>query len=121
LYIGSDSKHALTAAVNLSNVYKSIGDVKLAEELLLSCLQKSQLTHGDMSTLTATIMNNLGLLLKKDSTRIHQAQHYYEEALKIRSYSLGSQHPDTVISMNNLAELYLSMGQEKVIYYTVIC
>lgn len=87
--------------------------MKVAEELLLEALSSARSVHGEMSSLTATILNNLGVLLKQDPSRISAAREYYEEALRIRSYTLGNQHPDTIVSMNNLAELHLALGQEK--------
>ena len=111
--LGKDKKETLTAAVNLSNVYKSTGDLKIAEDLLFEALESARNVHGEMSSLTATILNNLGVLLKRDSSRLLKAKEFYEDALRIRSYTLGNQHPDTIISMNNLAELHLAMGNEK--------
>lgn len=111
--LGKDKKETLTAAVNLSNVYKSTGDLKIAEDLLVEALESARTVHGEMSSLTATILNNLGVLLKRDSSRLLKAKEYYEDALRIRSYTLGNEHPDTIISMNNLAELHLAMGNEK--------
>lgn len=111
--LGKDKKETLTAAVNLSNVYKSTGDLKIAEDLLVEALESARTVHGEMSSLTATILNNLGVLIKRDSSRLLKAKEYYEDALRIRSYTLGNQHPDTIISMNNLAELHLAMGNEK--------
>jgi tetratricopeptide (TPR) repeat protein len=110
---GHESKPAITAAISLSSVYKIMGDDVKAENILQSSLETARTVHGDMSSLTATILNNIGILLKKSSDRQAQALIYYEEALKIRTYTLGNQHPDTIISMNNLAELYISMGREK--------
>ena len=111
--LGKDKKETLTAAVNLSNVYKSTGDLKIAEDLLVEALESARTVHGEMSSLTATILNNLGVLIKRDSSRLLKAKEFYEDALRIRSYTLGNQHPDTIISMNNLAELHLAMGNEK--------
>ena len=111
--LGKDKKETLTAAVNLSNVYKSMGEIQVAEDLLLEALSSARSEHGEMSSLTATVLNNLGVLLKKDSKRMSTAKEYYQEALRIRSYTLGNQHPDTIVSMNNLAELHIAMGQEK--------
>ena len=90
-----------------------MGQTKAAEDLLLEALSSARTVHGELSSLTATILNNLGVLLKQDPTRIYTAKEYYEEALRIRSYTLGNQHPDTIVSMNNLAELHLALGQEK--------
>jgi tetratricopeptide (TPR) repeat protein len=108
--VGPESKEALTAAINLSNVLKNIKKVQAAEDLLQESLVISKRVHGETSSLTATILNNIGIILKNDPIRQTEARSFYEEALRIRSYSLGNNHPDTVVSMNNLAELYLSLG-----------
>ena len=39
-----------------------------------------------------------------------QALPLYQRALKIREKALGPEHPDTSVSLNNLAMLYHSMG-----------
>ena len=113
MYVGNESKEALNAAVNLSNVFKAMGSFKEAEDILLSSLDLARLHHGERSSLTATILNNLGLLLKQDEKRLRKARGYYEEALRIREDSLGIQHPDTIISMNNMAELHIALGEEE--------
>lgn len=110
MLIGPESKEALTAAINLSTVLRNVGDARGAEALLVEALETARRVHGDTSSLTATVLNNLGVLLKREPSRRGQALECYEEALRIRSYSLGSSHPDTIISMNNLAELHISLG-----------
>jgi tetratricopeptide (TPR) repeat protein len=41
----------------------------------------------------------------------NEAERCHESALEISRSELGDRHPDTALSMNNLAELYRSMGQ----------
>ena len=40
-----------------------------------------------------------------------KAEPLYQEALRIRQKVLGSEHPDTALSLNNLAVLYQEMGE----------
>ena len=40
-----------------------------------------------------------------------KAEPLYEEALEIRRKVLGREHPDTAISLNNLASLYQADGR----------
>ena len=60
--------------------------------------------------MTATASNNLGMLLKTTS-RYEEALGHYEESLRTRVNVLGDGHPDTIISMNNMAELLIASGQ----------
>ena len=81
------------------------------EESLKRCLDTSISQFGAEDALTATILSNYGLFLK-DQSRFDEAQKVYESALDVRSATLGDTHPDTIVSMHNLAECLLSMGQE---------
>jgi hypothetical protein len=56
-------------------------------------------------------LNNLGLV-QKELKRYPEAEASYSEALMIRSSSLGDLHPDTIVSMHNLAELHIAQGEE---------
>ena len=40
-----------------------------------------------------------------------KAEPLYQEALRIRQKVLGPEHPDTAISLNNLAVLYQDIGE----------
>ena len=79
------------------------------------------------------MINNVGMLLKGEtmfemkqnegtdksheyneySPRLVEAEKCYREALSIRSQTLGDPHPDTIVSMHNLAELLLVMGKQQ--------
>ena len=60
--------------------------------------------------ITATTLNNLGYLLKENK-RYSESKLYYTEAMKIRVDTLGETHPDSIVSMNNLAECLLAEGK----------
>ena len=47
------------------------------------------------------------------SPRLVEAERCYREALHIRSQTLGDPHPDTIVSMHNLAELLLVLGKQQ--------
>ena len=49
-------------------------------------------------------INNLAILLS-DQGRLGEAEPQYLEALAARRETLGDRHPDTLGSINNLAEL----------------
>ena len=79
------------------------------------------------------MINNVGMLLKGETMfemkqnegtdktheyneynpRLVDAEKCYREALSIRSQTLGDPHPDTIVSMHNLAELLLVMGKQQ--------
>jgi tetratricopeptide (TPR) repeat protein len=54
--------------------------------------------------LTATVLNNLALLLENQGD-LAAARPLYERALAIREKALGPEHPETATGLNNLASL----------------
>jgi CHAT domain-containing protein len=53
-------------------------------------------------------------LLGRDASDAHddrKALEYYSRALEIRERTLGADHPDTALTRNNLAAVYLKLGQ----------
>ena len=114
------SKDALSASMNLAMVWrlkefnrssdKGKGRDECISELR-SLVLLSKETHGDMDSLTAVILSNLGLALKESgSSCFEEARAVYTDALHVRSSTLGDSHPDTIISMHNLAELLQVMS-----------
>ncbi len=65
-----------------------------------------------MDLLTATCLNNLGYVLKLQ-VQNDQSKLMYEEALDIRTSILGTKHPETIVSMHNLAELLIASGENE--------
>ena len=58
------------------------------------------------------MLNNLGLVLKSQNN-FRGALDAYLTALESRKNLLGEAHTDTIVSMHNLAECYLAMGNEE--------
>jgi tetratricopeptide (TPR) repeat protein len=77
------------------------------ERLLPQALACAQ--HIEHSQLTfpqaARLLNDTAYYLKVQS-RYPEAEPLYKRALAIREQQLGLEHPDTALSLNNLAELY---------------
>lgn len=65
-----------------------------------------------MDLLTATCLNNLGYVLKSQAKN-DESKLMYEEALDIRTSILGTKHPETIVSMHNLAELLIVTGDNE--------
>ena len=106
---GPSHKDTLTARHNLAALFRLTGREKQAETLLREALATARASHGSMDAITAQALNALGLLLKSSQvpSRRAEARRLYEEALNIRSSTLGDAHPDTIVSMVNLAELLM--------------
>jgi tetratricopeptide (TPR) repeat protein len=115
---GTKSRESISTAMNLAMLWRVMDPkqaemkAKESEESLQLCVEISTSEFGAADALTATILSNYGLFLK-DQSRFADAQKVYEKALDTRSATLGDTHPDTIVSMHNLAECHLSMGQEE--------
>jgi tetratricopeptide (TPR) repeat protein len=60
----------------------------------------------------ARLLNQTGYYLVEHA-QYEQAESLYQRALAIREQALGPNHPDTAVSLNNLAGLYDSQGNYK--------
>ena len=61
----------------------------------------------------ARLINNVGCYLYQRA-QYAEAEPLYEQALEIREATVGSQDPDTAISLNNLGALYRNQGKYEV-------
>jgi Tfp pilus assembly protein PilF len=68
--------------------------------------------HGENHPSIADIMNNLGMLLKKEG-KYKEALNYYKEALKIWKHYHGEQHPSIGICLTNMGDIYRKVDQNK--------
>lgn len=82
-----------------------------ALRLIRESISMLQEWYGEGSThpVLATAINNLGYH-HKVCGELDLAFEPYSEALGMRMQALGEKHPDTIASMNNLAELHLARG-----------
>jgi len=107
-----NSRDAISAAMNLAMVHRLRGGADGVEKGaagLQEVLTIARRVCGQHDSLTAMILSNLGILLK-GAGKHAEAKEAYSEALDIRSKTLGDAHPDTIISMHNLAELFIVLG-----------
>jgi len=124
--LGTSHKDTISTTINLAALLRQTKRTPRAEEMLREALATARLAHGDFSSVTASCLNALGLLLKQGGVAVgeggegqsvkpalssvarrREARRLYEEALHARSATLGDAHPDTNVSMHNLAELLL--------------
>jgi CHAT domain-containing protein/tetratricopeptide (TPR) repeat protein len=94
-----------TQAVELFGQGKYPEAIALAEDALAVYRRILGEEHSE----TATLMNNLGVMLTK-SGDYSAALGYLEDAARIRRKVLGAAHPDTASSLNNLGSLQQAMG-----------
>lgn len=121
---GDGCNHAISAANHLSVVYTLQGRIDEAEALSRRVVTTSTDVHGETAVITANSLNNLALVLKRaavpldvdDSKRqvlLDEAVVCYSRALDAKSEELGREHPDTIVTMHNLAEALLAAGREE--------
>ncbi len=104
-------KHATTARIhnNLGALLDMEGFVRSAEKHYQKALDlKRELGEGPVSL--AATLSNLGEVSRRQE-RLDKATEYFSQALKLREKSLGPEHPDTLISRQNLAVIQMSLGQ----------
>jgi CHAT domain-containing protein len=99
----------------LSEVYNQIGlanwglgNIEKAKIYLLKALNIRELKFGKNHIYTASIYNNLGLILTND---IDLQTQYYNIFIKAYLQKYGSKHPSVAIGYNNLALLALKNNQ----------
>lgn len=94
-----------------------------AVELARGLVTTAVAAHGEGDVVSANCRNNLALVVKRTALHpatpegdkqslLEEAVAVYRQALAAKSAKLGADHPDTIVTMHNLAEALLSAGQE---------
>lgn len=112
---GENSKEVFESQILYASILRMKGKVEDAEFQLKATLGscRKQFDKNDTDSLvTATVINNLGHLLKQQQ-KYEEALPLYEEALSLRKAFLNDKHPDTIVTKHNLAELLLAMGRDE--------
>jgi len=71
---------------------------------------KIAMAHGEENMAASAILNSMGMLYKKQA-KMERASDSYHRSLKIRTELLGEDHPDSLATRHNLAELYIAWGK----------
>lgn len=108
----TELREIISSKNHLGLVYQLSKRAKLAETILRETLEETRIKYSSMDLLTATCLNNLGYVLKLQ-IRNDESKLMYEEALDIRTSILGTKHPETIVSMHNLAELLITSGENE--------
>ncbi|CAE7273498.1 klc-2 [Symbiodinium natans] len=121
---GDTDMDTLACMHELASRLQARGQHDEAEQLNRECLTERRSKLGDQHPHTLISINNLAGLLEVDApcgsehalhsparSRLEEAEPLYREALEARRSKLGDQHPDTLISINNLAALLEARGR----------
>lgn len=108
---GPDDPRLAVDLNNLGEVYRRMGRLDRASELLRRAIRLDEAAGGRGPAL-ATSLNNLGLVLRAQG-RLDAAADLYRRAVALLENSLGPDHPDTARALNNLAQLELESGDPR--------
>ncbi len=89
--------------------HAALGAYEPARTLLLQGLELTEAVHPPHHPMTATVLNNLALLLR-DIGELAQARPLHERALAIREAVFGPEGPEVAVSLNNLANVLMEEG-----------
>jgi Tfp pilus assembly protein PilF len=109
--LGPDDPRLAVDLNNLGEVYRRMGRLDRAAELLRRAIRLDEAAGGRGPAL-ATSLNNLGLVLRAQG-RLDTAADLYRRALALLENSLGPDHPDTARALTNLAQLELERGDAR--------
>lgn len=100
------------ALYQLASAARTKKQYEESEKLYQESLQYIQEHINDKNIYYATALNNLGYLYK-EWKKYDKAETYYRQALRLRQQLLTPQHPDSIATYHNLAEVKRNQGQEE--------
>lgn len=83
IVLGDHHKDTLTTGINLAATYRVNKKYREAEDLYHNTLTIARERYGNQDLIIASVLNNLGMLLKVQR-RFAEAISYYNDAVKIR-------------------------------------
>ncbi len=104
------------------NVYRRLGALEKAEQLLMNAIQIRRSLYGSMHLEIASSLSRIGSL-QTDQGDYEGSIETLREALNIQQELLGDDHHDTVDTMNNLANALQSsnrMNESELLYRKII-
>lgn len=104
----------IQVAILQSSNHRELGEFKEAETYLNKAmsLMSSDEEAKNNPGLKATILNNMGLLFKRQE-RFIEAEMNYIEALSLRKQISDEKHPEVLAIKHNLGELYVKMEKSE--------
>ena len=96
---------------NLGFLAHQNGNLNEAEDLYLQALELNRNNAGSSDLSVAMVLGNLALL-KYSQGFYEQAISYYQQVIEIKTAKLAFNHPSLLKSVQNLVDIYMSLGQE---------
>ncbi len=105
-----DLHHEVIASLDwLAEAKSEQGDNEIAESMWREALASSR-ELGPDDAATAKLLNNLGILLARQPSRLAEAEEYHRQALAIRRHVLEPQNPYLAHSLFNLGFVFKRQG-----------
>lgn len=98
---------------NLAALYQEKGNLEKASQLYMQALEVDKLNGGDQTLSYASKEANLGTVYQ-ETNQPQKARLLFESSLKIRERLLGTDHPDYMYNVYNLAVLHEGLGENTV-------
>ena len=93
-----------------AGAYRELGKYDIADQYLKDAYLKVAMEFGENNVTAAVILNSMGMLYKKQG-KFDRSLDAYTRALKIREENQGEDHPDSIATRHNIAELYITMAK----------
>jgi tetratricopeptide (TPR) repeat protein len=107
---GPEHKRTLATVANLGTIYRKLGRLEDAKQMLQRALDGSEKILGPEHIDTLGTVNNLGLVYRVLG-RLEDAEQMLQRALDGYEKILGPEHIDTLGSLNNLGLVYSDLGR----------
>jgi len=123
--LGENHPEVLRSRHNLADVYKGLGQFKDAENLFRVVLKKRQKYLGINHIETLQTQKKLAKLLNEmgGKSKLEEALALTLSTVNANTEQLGETHPDTISSLQTLADVYFSQQQDlqaKTIYLKIL-
>ena len=109
---GPENLQVATALQHQASVTAKLKQADTARAMYDEARSIVQRKVGEQHLAYAALMNNYGYFLKTQG-EFKEAAAFYEHALEIRNKKLDVDHPDSITTLHNLAELRRSEGDEE--------
>ena len=93
-----------------AGAYRELGDYKKSEDYLKEAYMTVAMEHGEENMTASAILNSMGMLYKRQQ-KYERSLDAYKRSLAVREQLLGEDHPDSLSTRHNLAELYIEWGK----------
>lgn len=93
-----------------AGAYRELGQLQKSEDYLKDAYMIIAMENGEENMAASSILNSMGMLYKQ-SGKMERSKDAYERALNVRSELLGEDHPESMVTRHNLAELYLAWNK----------